>query len=72
VLGFDSVDELNSLNHVVEELEAVEQPLSLGRGLHELVDHREARRALGAAAWIEVTIRGLNLLGRPVPGSSGI
>ena len=48
-MGFDTVDELNSLDDVVEQLEAVEQPPSLGGGLHELEDHRQARGAAAAA-----------------------
>ena len=48
-LGFESVDELNSGNHVGQELGAIEEPPFLGRGLHQFEDHREASHA-GAVA----------------------
>ena len=41
-LAFYSVDELNSGNHVGQELAAVEHAPFLGGGLHQLEDHREA------------------------------
>ena len=43
-LGFDSIDELNTGDHVGQELGAVEQPPFLGSGLHQFEDHREAGR----------------------------
>lgn len=48
-MGFDSVDELNSLDAVGEVLGAVEQPPSLGGGLHEFEDHRQAGGAAATA-----------------------
>ena len=48
-LEFETVDELNSGNHVGQELGAIEEPPFLGRGLHQFEDHREARHA-GAVA----------------------
>ena len=53
-MGFDSVDELNSLDDVGEVLGAVEQPPFLGGGLHQLEDHRQAG---GAAAVPLVRLR---------------
>ena len=45
-LGFDSIDELNSGDHVGQQLRAVQQPPSLRGGLHQLEDHRQAGRAV--------------------------
>lgn len=69
-MGFDSVDELNSLDDVVEELGAVEQPPSFGRGLHQLVDHREAGQATPVALGPSMppshrSERALDGIGRP-------
>jgi hypothetical protein len=44
-LWLDSIDELNSGDHLGHELRTVQQPPSLGGGLHQLEDHRQARRA---------------------------
>lgn len=59
-MGFDSVDEWGSLDHVGEQLGAVQEPPAPLSGLHQLEDHGEARlsRAVSFGAAMPQSDRG--------------